>query len=299
LPLAWYDVLLQLAARPGGLVGIRCAETTALAAPISIGDAEGVRLLLAAGADPNTPLPRDAEAPSSPAVYAAIRSYCPTELVQLLLEAGADPDAAGPDGRAPHQLAARRGRADVARLVRRYGARPSATDVDFFLAVCMRADRPAAERNLRRVDLDRLGDHGYATIARAAEVGNTAAVELMIDLGFPVNARSDDGGTPLRAAAYSGSAETAHLLLDRGADLEARDTTWEFTPLVWATVGSGERPTRNPQADWVATVRALLAAGASTEDITLSPEDPKPPSPEVAHLLRAHGVPNEHSKSKR
>lgn len=119
----------------------------------------------------------------------------------------------------------------------------------------------------------------------------------MIDLGFPVGARDgDDGATPLHAAAYSGSAETVALLLDRGADIEARDSHWHSPPLVWATVGSGERPRHNPDADWVATVRTLLDAGASSDAITLSSDDAKAPSPEVAQLLRTHGVPDRQSE---
>ena len=51
-------------------------------------------------------------------------------------------------------------------------------------------------------------------------------------------------------------------------------------------VGSGERPATNRHPDWIATVQALLDAGASTAGITLSPDDLKPPSPEVAALLR-------------
>ncbi len=62
--------------------------------------------------------------------------------------------------------------------------------------------------------------------------------------------------------------------------------TWDSTPLDWACVGSGERPTDNLRPDWLATAAALLEAGASTEGITLAPDDPKPPSPEVAALLR-------------
>ena len=46
----------------------------------------------------------------------------------------------------------------------------------------------------------------------------------------------------------------------------------------------------NPRPDWVATVRLLIEAGASTQDITLSPDDPKSPSPEVAELLRGYGI---------
>jgi hypothetical protein len=68
------------------------AGTTALAAPISTGDTEGVGLLLTAGADPNRLPPADlygadnADDQPWPAVYAAIRSDCPAELVEMLLE---------------------------------------------------------------------------------------------------------------------------------------------------------------------------------------------------------------------
>jgi len=130
-------------------------------------------------------------------------------------------------------------------------------------------------------------------IVHAAEAGQTAAVGLMLDLGCPVGARGGGhGSTALHAAAYCGSAGTVRLLIDRGADFEARDTTWDSTPLDWACVGSGERPASNPSPDWVATVRALFEAGASTQGITLSADEPKQPSPEVAELLRACGVPD-------
>jgi hypothetical protein len=37
-------------------------------------------------------------------------------------------------------------------------------------------------------------------------------------------------------------------------------------------------------------VRTFVDAGASLEEITLSPDDLKPPSAEVAELLRGYGV---------
>jgi hypothetical protein len=57
-------------------------------------------------------------------------------------------------------------------------------------------------------------------------------------------------------------------------------------------VGSGERPTTSDRPDWIAVVRLLLAAGADTSGITLSPDDDKPPSAGVAEFLRNHGVGN-------
>jgi ankyrin repeat protein len=262
----------------------------ALAAPISINDTEGARLLLEAGADPGRYAGDDAS--PLPVVYAAVRSGCSAELAGLLLARGADPAAPGPDGRSPQALAAVQGRADLVMLLRRYGAAGDIAATDRFLAACQRADQAAVQRQLAQDP----GLPGRLTAAqqaeamsRAAQSGNTAAIALMLDLGFPVDARNgDDGGTALHAAAYSGSAPAVRLLLGRGADIEARDTAWNSTPVVWAAIGSGERPAGNPGPDWAAAMRVLLDAGGSTRDITFSPDDPKPPSPEVAALLRQH-----------
>ena len=177
-------------------------------------------------------------------------------------------------------------------LLRRHGATDAPTNVDKFLSACRRADRADAQRQLDDDPglLERLTDTERAAIFHAAETGDTPAVALMLDLGFPLKTRGDDGGTPLHAAAYNGSAEIVRLLLDRGADIEARDTTWNDTPLGWAAVGSGEQPRTNKAADWVETVRTLLDEGAATDEITLSADAPKPPSPEVAQLFLAYGI---------
>ncbi|MDP9256772.1 MAG: ankyrin repeat domain-containing protein [Actinomycetota bacterium] len=263
----------------------------ALAAPISNDDVEGVRSLLRAGADPGRYLDDDGQA--IPVLYTAIHSGCSAELLELLLENRADANAAGPDGRSPDRLATAAGRPDLVELLRRYGTDDQATDGDRFLSACLQADRTSAERQLSDGPglLAALSDDERAAIVRAAEKGKSAAVALMLDLGFPLETRAGDfGSTALHAAAYSGSTDVVRLLLERGSDIEARDSNWNSTPLDWAAVGSGEQPGNDPAADWVETVRTLLAAGASTDDITLSPDDPKQPSPEVAELLRTHGV---------
>ncbi|HEY1368986.1 MAG TPA: ankyrin repeat domain-containing protein [Gaiellaceae bacterium] len=278
-----HELLPLLLAR---VPSVRDIAEQALAAPISNDDAESVRLLLEAGADPERY--RDDDGRSTPAVWAALRGGCSAELVELLLVHGADPNAAGPDGRTPHRLATAAGRRDLADLLLSRGADDTATAADRFLSACRRADRAEAQRQLDLDPglLDRLSEEERTAIVQAAEAGDSAAVTVMLDVGFGTEDRGQDGATPLHAAAYTGSADTARLLLDRGADLEARDTTFDSTPLGWAAVGSGERPRTNPAADWVATVRILLERGASPAEISLDPDDPKPPSGEVADLLR-------------
>jgi ankyrin repeat protein len=261
----------------------------ALAAPISQNDTEGVRLLLEAGADPRRYADDDG-APAS-AAYEAVQSGCSAELLDLLLARGAEPDRLGREGRSPYTLASIQGRADLADLLRHYGAAGEISGTDLFLAALQHADRDTVQEQLARDPglPARLSEaQQAAALIRAAETGHTAALTLMLDLGFPVDARDgDDGGTALHAAAYSGSADAVRLLLGRGANVEARDTTWDSPPLDWAAVGSGERPGTSPRPDWIATVQALLDAGASTGSITLSPDEPKQPSPEVAALLRS------------
>lgn len=59
---------------------------------------------------------------------------------------------------------------------------------------------------------------GGTLLATAALMGHTEIVALLLEHGADVNARSKDGGTALHAAAFLGRVETVKLLLDKGAD---------------------------------------------------------------------------------
>ena len=269
-------------------------DDTALAAPLSTGGVEAARLLLESSADAGRMIPPEALGEGDPGdlpVPVAVRKGHSTELVELLLQHGGDASTPGFDGLPPYRLAIRQGRRDLADLLVRYGAREASTDIDRILDACLRADRAEAERRLQAEPglLGRLTESDRAAILQAADTGNAAAVQLLLDLGFPVNAHGgDDGATPLHIAAAAGSVEVVRLLLDRGADVAARDTTWDSTPAVWASVGSGMRLGRAPAPDWVTTVELLIGAGASVADAWLS--GAKAPSAEVADLLREHGA---------
>ncbi len=214
------------------------------------------------------------------------------DAVAILLAAGADADAPGPDGRSARRRALTAG---VAATVELLGG-GSDDPVDRLLEAIVTADGAAAH-SLAAADpafVDRLEGADRAALVAAAEHGNRASVGLMLELGFPIEARregtDDDGATALHAAAWAGSAETVALLLDHGADLSARDTRWQSQPLEWALVGSGEAPASAPASDWVTTVAILLDAGASLDGITFNPDEPKQPSAAVLELLRSRGL---------
>ena len=277
--------------------GARDEGTNTLGAAISVADTEAVRLLLDAGVDPRAPIPGDAfgeaddqEATIAP-VRAAIQWRGDAEMIELLLAHGADADAGvAADGPSAYQLAARRGDPTILDLLRRYGARDDSTIVDRFLGACARSDRAAANILLRTHPglISRLSTQDVSVLVDAAEYLGVEATALMLDLGFPVDVHRDgDGATALHAAAYTGRAELVRLLIAAGADIEARDTAFDGTPLPWASVGSGSPPRHHPDGDWVAAVQALLDAGANTDSAWIPG---KPPSDEVAALLLAHGI---------
>ena len=263
----------------------------ALGAPISTADVETVRLLLDAGADPRRY--RNGDRQPVAILPEALARNAPTQLIELLLSHGAEVTAPDSDGRSPYRLAAALDREDVTELLERHGAHDDRTAVDRLLGACRRGDRETAMGLVaEHPDLPgALTVQHAAAIVIAAEAGDAAAVELMLEIGIPINTRNDDGATALHVAAHSGSAPTVRLLLAREADIEAHDHVFDASPLAWATVGSGEQPASAPNPDWEAVVRTLLDAGASTERMILEAGEVSQPSLEVADLLRARGVP--------
>jgi ankyrin repeat protein len=261
--------------------GARVAGTWALGAAVDHDDPGAATLLLdalaAAGgraADAATEALSEAAATASLAVVSA------------LLTAGADPRAGDSDGTSALRLAVRAGNGETAARLRALGAVEDDTDVDRFLGACLNGDRAAAERLLAgHPDLrGRLTDEDRAVICDAAAFRPAQTLALLLDLGFPAQAGAFDE-QPLHSAAYGGNASAVQVLLAAGAEVDARDAQFDATPLAFATVGSGERA--GQPGDWTGTVRLLIEAGASRQDVWVSG---KPPSEEVADLLLRYGI---------
>ena len=67
------------------------------------------------------------------------------------------------------------------------------------------------------------GDYGETCLMRAVYHGHFDICRLLLDKGAQLEVRNSFGLTPLHFAAWSGHAEVVRLLCDRGADVEAHN----------------------------------------------------------------------------
>ena len=236
----------------------------------AMGDAAAVQLFLTAGMDPNV---KDNQG-VSPLIAAAGAGR--VEVVKLLLDQGADLNYQNQErittrgkkrvkkkikfGGTPLMHAAKGGHAEVVGLLLNKGADLNAMDAKHGLTAlhwavfhnqqaAMQAllDKGAspglkdrrgftplllaahyAKPEIVGLLLDRTppGEQDAARktlLLVAAAAGRTDNARLLLDQGADVNARSDTSQTPLMMAAKSGKKDTVKFLLEKGADADVRD----------------------------------------------------------------------------
>ncbi|MGH3629042.1 MAG: ankyrin repeat domain-containing protein, partial [Sciscionella sp.] len=209
-------------------------------------------------------------------------------VISVLLAAGADPATTDSDhGFSAVRDAVRAGQADTAALLIGHGAPDDSTNVDRLIGACRRADRAEAHRLIgEHPDLPRrFDDHDRAAFVGTAASASPDVIALMLEIGFTTRDRNGSGEQALHTAAYHGNADIVGQLIAAEADVDARDDRFEATPLAFATVGSGERDGR--PGNYVQTVRLLIEARASRDDVWISD---KPPSEELTELLTGYGI---------
>ena len=106
----------------------------------------------------------------------------------------------------------------------------------------------------------------------------------MVARGARVDLRNKTGATPLHDAALGGDTGVVKILLDHGADVNARDTEADATPLYYA-------------ASWgrQAAVELLLSRGAdpnarNRKGASVLQSAIENNQPEIAAILRRHGA---------
>ena len=168
------------------------------------------------------------------------------ERVNLLAHHGVDvvtpfTEERTPQGYTPAEVALLSGHRAMADLLLSLGApTPRLTPDDAFVSAALAGDAEA----VKAVPADVIGAVSRqrpGLLTWAAAQGAPNSVELLISLGFDVNAlgRSDIASndpwhTALHVAAERGDTRLIGVLLDRGADPDVLDQRFRATPLGWA-----------------------------------------------------------------
>ena len=221
------------------------------------GQTEVVRVLIKSGADVN----RKSGDDNTPLHSAAF--FGRTDIAKLLLKNGADIKARNDDGITPADAlyvdwqttvfigdlvgveigkaeisAMKKGRFEVAKL---FGVEDTYAAQNLLEAAFI-GDLAAVKQALTDGGAPNARDLQYGTtvLATAALMGHTKAVAMLLEHGADVNAKSREGSTALHAAAFLGHAETVRLLLEKGADATIRNN-------------DGATPLDVTKADWEIT----------------------------------------------
>jgi ankyrin repeat protein len=179
----------------------------------------------------------------------------------------------------PHQVARKIGHEDVLRLLEER----SPADVKLIEA-CWMGDEAVAMA-IRRENpnvVGRLDEAGRRMVAHAARNNETDVVRLMLECGWPVDARGQHQATPLHWAAFHGNDKMAQSILRSNPPMEVTDAEFQGTPLDWAMHGS-EHGWHSSTGDYAAIVETLLKSGAKIPDVTRGTEP-------VREVLRRYGA---------
>ncbi len=214
---------------------------TALAVAAANGSAGVARVLLAHGADPDSP----GFGGMTP-VHEACQSG-QTDLARLLVSAGGDVNAATISGETPLLYAARNGDAALAGFLLESGAETSPG--------AMACESPVCAAAVINPDLAAtlVGAGAPVDAWAAAALGDLPRLEALLSAGVPVDRRDPSGRTPLHWATRCGQEATVRALLLRGADARAKGPR-RWAPLHYAafardtpTPPRSERYTRDGQ----------------------------------------------------
>ncbi|MEM8953782.1 MAG: ankyrin repeat domain-containing protein [Verrucomicrobiota bacterium] len=180
------------------------------------GDLEGVKDFVEAGMDVDVP-----DESGSTALIRAAENNRPM-VVAFLLEKGANPGIIGPNRRTALIGASQTGADEVVRRLLKAGADPYQQDVDDWSALTLGAYKGHVEavKVLAPKSNDLLDD---ALLVSAFE-GSPEVMDVLLNHGAYVNARSPNNQTALMIAAMNGHEDGVRLLLHNGANRYALDS---------------------------------------------------------------------------
>ena len=169
-------------------------------------------------------------------------------LAEWVLSHGANPNASpARDRRFPqrtlYQEAVRNGLTEMADLLARHGAdraEVALSDEEKFIAACFRLDRDAVNAHVAKHP-EYL--HSPHAMFAATERDRADVAALLLDLGVSPNIEAPGSGKqhPLHSAAWMDSPKVGALLIERGAEVDHRESNYGATALGFAYHGQRQR----------------------------------------------------------
>jgi hypothetical protein len=176
---------------------------TVLMAAAAGGDLRLIERLLSTGVE----VDQRNEFGGTPLMYAAARGQIPA--AKLLLRRGASPNLISTTGWSALTVAAAKGQADLLALMLRFGADPNPRDI-----------------------------RGWSPLMHAAANAYPAAVEVLVSSpALRLDPADAEGVTALHCAVAGGSSAIVRLLLEHGADRQARTRSGETAVDLAARLG--------------------------------------------------------------
>ena len=166
-------------------------------------------------------------------------------IVRRLLQEGANINSRGSTDSTPLMMAAQHGRTDVVALLLNEGASINATLVNEessqnALALALDGKHTATARVLlergayaNATSNQPSGARLIHTVAKNSGWGQIPNLTLLLEKGADLEAKNTDGQTPLVLGIQADNTETVEYLVEQGADLETRDANGQ-TPLIAA-----------------------------------------------------------------
>ena len=160
-------------------------------------------------------------------------------VVQVLIDAGADVEAQDTDGLSPLLFASSSGHLDIVKMLVEAGAVCVTNNND---ATCLMLASHSGHTEtvrflagLKDVDVNQVHEKdGFTALHCAGQQGRGDVVEVLIDAGADIEAKNDVGRSPLLFASSSGHLDIVKMLVKAGAGVCVTDNEGD-TCLIFAT----------------------------------------------------------------
>ncbi|MHC4538484.1 MAG: ankyrin repeat domain-containing protein [Planctomycetota bacterium] len=199
------------------------------------------------------------------------------EVVELLIANGANVNTKDNDGQTPLDIAVRRGHKDIVELLQ-----VKVADSSIHMAAFVGSLDKLQSFVRTGTDIDAKDEEGRTPLLRAVTGGHIEAVRFLIESGADVNIRDKQGYVPLVHALWGLDSDMVKLLLAKGANVNAKDRSG-YTPLHWAVMMGSKELTE-----------LIVEAGGDVNAESNTGETPldlaRQGGPEIVELLRKHGA---------